>query len=154
MILSDFLSRQKNDNSSLNKIILVSFDMYQGLEDNLYLGNLCTDKYLIQMQSQAKSSGIKLPEVHGVRKNLDPNLRPEKQHTLPKQGSLERLHVGQGRAGSKRKRPETINHAINQPSNFRVPTDQGNQGKWVFRHNQGKSLPIREFFPACQNCFC
>ena len=37
------------------------------------------------MKSQAKSNGIKLLEVHdGVRKNLDPNLRPEKQHTLPK----------------------------------------------------------------------
>ena len=43
--------------------------MYQILEDNFYLeNNFCTDKYLIQMQSQAKSSGIKLPEVHGMRK--------------------------------------------------------------------------------------
>ena len=50
------------------------------------------------MQSQAKSSGIKLPEVHGVRKNLDPNLRPEKQHTFPKQGNLGRPHIGQWRA--------------------------------------------------------
>ena len=70
------------------------------------------------MQSQAKSSGIKLWEVHGVRKNLDPNLKPEKQHTLPKQGNLERLCIGQGRAGSKRKRPDLINQAINQPSNL------------------------------------
>ena len=53
-----------------------------------------------------------------MRKNLDPNLRPEKQHTLPKQGSLERPYIGQGRAGSKRKRPDPINHAINQPSNL------------------------------------
>ena len=53
-----------------------------------------------------------------MRKNLDPNLRPEKQHTLPKQGSLERPCVGQGRARSKRKRPDPINHAINQPSNL------------------------------------
>ena len=53
-----------------------------------------------------------------MRKNLDPNLRPEKQHTLPKQGSLERPHLGQGRARSKRKRPDPINHAINQPSNL------------------------------------
>ena len=52
------------------------------------------------MQSQAKSSGIKLPKVHGVGKNLDPNPRPEKQHTLPKQGNLERLHIGQRRARS------------------------------------------------------
>ena len=36
--------------------------MYQILENNFYLeSNFCTDKYLIQMQSQAKSSGIKLP---------------------------------------------------------------------------------------------
>ena len=70
------------------------------------------------MQSQMKSSGIKLLEVHGMRKNLDPNRRHEKQHTLPKQGSLERPCVGQGRAGSKRKKPDPINHAINQPSNL------------------------------------
>ena len=53
-----------------------------------------------------------------MRKNLDPNLRPENQYTLPKQGSLERPCVGQGRARSKRKRPDPINQAINQPSNL------------------------------------
>ena len=37
---------------------------------------------------------------------------------MPKQGSLERLHVGQGRAGSKRKIHDPINHAINQLSNL------------------------------------
>ena len=84
MILSDFLLQQKNDDCNSNEIIPISFDMYQILEDNFYPeNNFCTDKYLIQIWSQAKSSGIKLPEVHGVRKNLDPNLRPEKQHTLP-----------------------------------------------------------------------
>ena len=119
MILSDFLSQQKNDDSNPNEIIPISFDMYQILEDKFYLeNNFCTDKYLIQMQSQAKSSSIKLLEVHDVRKNLDPNLKPERQHTLPKQGSLERLCVGQGGARSKRKRPDPINHAINQPSNL------------------------------------
>ena len=40
-------------------------------------------KCLIQTHSQAKTSGTKLPEVHGVRKELDPNLRPEKQHAMP-----------------------------------------------------------------------
>ena len=73
MILSDFLSQQKNDDNNPNEIIPISFDMYQILEDNLE--NFCTDKYLIQMQSQSKSSGIKPLEVHGIRKNLDPNLR-------------------------------------------------------------------------------
>ena len=44
--------------------------MYPNLEDKFNLEKFCTDKYLIQMQSQAKSSGIKLPEVHGVRKKF------------------------------------------------------------------------------------
>ena len=53
-----------------------------------------------------------------MRKNSDPNLRPEKQHTLPKQGNFERLQIGQGRARSKGKKPDPINQAINQPSNM------------------------------------
>ena len=53
-----------------------------------------------------------------MRKNLDPNLRPEKQHTFPKQGNLERPCIGQGRARSKRKKPDPINQAINQPCNL------------------------------------
>ena len=61
------------------------------------------EKFLIQMHSQAKMSGTKLPEVHGVRKELGPNLRPEKQHTMPKKGIMEKLHIGQGRAGLRRK---------------------------------------------------
>ena len=65
------------------------------------------------MHSQAKMSGTKLPEVHGVRKELDPNLRPEKQHTMPKKGITEKSHIGQGRAGLRRK-PEPDH--INQPS--------------------------------------
>ena len=70
-------------------------------------------KILIQMCSQAKTSGTKLPEVHGVRKELDPNLRPEKQHAMPKKDMTERPHIGQGRAGLKRKHEPDC---INQPS--------------------------------------
>ena len=81
-----------------------------------YNNNFGNEKYLIQMCSQAKTSGTKLPDVHGVEKGLNPNLRPEKQHTIPKLGKPERLQMGQGRAGSKRKKPDPINQAINQPS--------------------------------------
>ena len=96
--------------------------MYKILENNLNnfdknyaLGN---SRYLIQMHSQAKTSGTKLLEVHGVQKGLDPSLRPENQHTIPKQGGLERLQMVQGRAGSKRKKPDPISQAIKQPSNL------------------------------------
>ena len=42
------------------------------------------------MCSQAKTSGTKLPEVHRVRKKLNPNLTPEKQHAMPKRGMTEK----------------------------------------------------------------
>ena len=48
------------------------------------------EKYLIQTHSQAKRSGTKLLEGHRVRKELNPNLRPEKQHAMPKQGITEK----------------------------------------------------------------
>ena len=83
MILSDFLSRQKNNNSNPHEIIPISFNMCQVLDDNYY-----NEKYLIQTRSQAKSSDVKFLEAHGRGKNLDPNIRPEKQHTIPKQGSM------------------------------------------------------------------
>ena len=70
------------------------------------------EKFLIQMCSQAKTSITKLLEVHGVRKELNPNLRPEKQHAMPKTGMTERPHMGQGRAGLRRKHePDCINQS-------------------------------------------
>ena len=56
------------------------FQYVLNLDDNYY-----NEKYLIQTRSQAKSSGIKLPEVHGMGMNLDSNLKPEKQHAISKQ---------------------------------------------------------------------
>ena len=67
----------------------------------------------MQTRSQARSSGIKLSEVHGMGKNLDPNIKPEKQHANPIKGSIDMPYIGQGRAGLKRKRPDPINQTIN-----------------------------------------
>ena len=81
------------------------------MEENKKI-NVCKneEKLLIQMCLQAKMSGTKLPEVHGVRKELNPNLRPEKQHAMPKKGMTERTCIGQGRAGLRKKHePDCIN---------------------------------------------
>ena len=64
------------------------------------------EKFLIQTRSQAKTSGTTLPQVHGIRKKLDPNVRPERQHALPKKEVTEKPCIGQGRTGLRRK-PET-----------------------------------------------
>ena len=51
-----------------------------------------------------------------MRKNLDPNMKPERQHANPIKGSVVKPCTGQGRAGLKRKRSDPINQTINQPS--------------------------------------
>ena len=76
MILSDFLSRQRIDEGNPHEIIPISFDVKAILKDKYYnIGN--ETKYLVQTCTQVKDKGIKLPEVHGVDKGVDPNLKPE-----------------------------------------------------------------------------
>ena len=72
------------------------------------------EKYSTQTHSQAKTSSTKLPDVHRVRKELNLNLRPEKQHAMPKKGITGKLWIGQGREGLRRRRPEPDH--INQSS--------------------------------------
>ena len=123
MILSDFLLQQNSDDNNPSEIMPILFNTYKILEDNRNFGKCnniinnasAHEKYLIQTCSQAKSSGTRLPEVHGIEKELDPNLRSEKQHTISKQGKLKRLQVGQGRAGLRRQKPDHINQPTNQP---------------------------------------
>ena len=98
MILSDFLSRQKHDDSNPHKIIPISFSMYSILQEKYYnIGN--SKKYLVQTWSRIKSSGINLPEVHGGSKSLDPNIQTEKKVTKPlvKEISQVKPRIGQGR---------------------------------------------------------
>ena len=51
-----------------------------------------------------------------MRKNLDPNIKLERQHANPIKGSVVKPHIGQGRAGLKRKRSDPSNQPIYQPS--------------------------------------
>ena len=77
MILSDFLSRQEIDKSDPHEIIPISFDMKAILNDRYYNVEEEEGKYLVQTRSQTKDRGIKVPEVHGSKKGIDPNLRPK-----------------------------------------------------------------------------
>ena len=69
MILSDFLPRQKNNDSNPHEVIPISFNMRDILHDSYYkMGKVREEKYLVQTWSQSKtSSSITLPEVHGQR---------------------------------------------------------------------------------------
>ena len=84
MVLSDFLSRQRTDNSNTHEIMLISFSLRRVLCENYYRLNdlMGTDKYLVQTRSQVKSSGIKVPEVHSAEKGLIPHVKPECQKSV------------------------------------------------------------------------
>ena len=65
-------------------------------------------KCLVQTRSQNKTSGIILPEVHGIHKGIDPNIRLEKQVIKPvispevKGISHVKPRLAQGRPGNKK----------------------------------------------------
>ena len=90
MVLSDFLSRQKTDDSNPHEIISISFSLRKVLHESYYrISDLTktidseTDKYLVQTRSQAKSSGVKVPEVHSANKGLILHMKPEKSVAVP-----------------------------------------------------------------------
>ena len=98
MILSDFLSRQMIDKSNPHEIIPISFDMKAILKDRYCNVGNESSKYLVQTHSQAKSSGIKLPNVHSVEKGINPDIKPERQ-VLNSQNSPNKPRLGQRREG-------------------------------------------------------
>ena len=84
MVLSDFLSRQKMDDNNPHEIIPISFTLRSQVDNHFYrinneIDQPKTDKYLVQTRSQAKSSGIKIPEIHGANKGLNPHVKLGKQ---------------------------------------------------------------------------
>ena len=102
MILSDFLSRQKVDDSNPGEIIPILFSMRAVLQDKYY--SLEDEGYMIQTTSQTRASGVQLPEVHGSKKGLDPHKILEKQQQpIVGLDIGKRPRLGQGRAGVRRK---------------------------------------------------
>ena len=116
MVLSDFLSRQPTDDSNPHELIPILFSLKDQVSDYFYRidnkNNLPRkDKYLVQTRSQVRLSGIKLPEIHGANKGLDPHVQPGKQKSFPIQTvnkrtpthPLPKPRTGQGRAGLRKK---------------------------------------------------
>ena len=88
MILSDFLSKQKTDDSNPHDLIPISFMLRNQIDDHFYqissgIDQPKTNKYLVQTRSQAKSSSIKILEINVTNKGLDPHVQPGKQRPLP-----------------------------------------------------------------------
>ena len=130
MVLSNFLSRQRTDDSNTHELIPISFMLRSQTDKHFYQIDNKTnqprkDRYLVQTRSQVKSSGIKLPEIHGANKGLDPHIQPGKQRSFPSlpiqtidkgppTHPIPKPRIGQGRARLRRKvkalQPITLPH--------------------------------------------
>ena len=114
MILCDFLSRIKADNSDPHGLIPITFSYIEhethpiGEFQAVYFNpkeilaefyrieeivgytamKTCSTQqinaYFVMTRGQAQATGTSVPEVHGHSKPLDPNLKPEKDNTLKK----------------------------------------------------------------------
>ena len=103
MILSNFLLRQTHDNGNQCDIIPIFFNMHKTLYKNYYKIET-KERYLLQMQSQTKSSRVALPELYGT------NVLPEKQKIAPQNKKIvENIpRLGQGRTGTRCKKPQPV----------------------------------------------
>ena len=78
MILSDYLSRQRQKDLDPSELIPISFcclRVYRSLIDD----RIGEDIFYIKTRSSAKITGEEVGEVHGANKPLDPNYKPEYQ---------------------------------------------------------------------------
>ena len=101
MILCDFLSRIKSDDTDPDNLIPIAFhqmelepiqynpeeilNFFYGLEELGYKLIVDQNIYMIMTRGAAKQTGARVPEVHGANKPLDPDLKPEKDKGLQKQ---------------------------------------------------------------------
>ena len=127
MILSDFLSRQEIDKSDLHEIIPISFDMKAVLNEKCYKIEEENSKYLVQMQSQAKERGIKVLEVHGSKKGIDPNLRPE-WLVKKAQKSVENTKIEKKETNSPEQRNQTVDQ-VNSGQRDEIQKSQMEQSR-------------------------
>ena len=102
MVLSEM------DNSNPHEIIPISFTLKSLVGNQFYqinneINQPETSKYLIQTRSQAKSSGIKIPEIQGMNKGLNPHVKLGRQrplstlpmHSIPPTLSVQPVNKGQ-----------------------------------------------------------
>ena len=178
MVLSDFLSRQKTDDSNPHKLIPISFTLKNQPDNHFYrinsrIDHPKTDEYLVQTRSQAKSSSIKLLEIHGANKGLDQHVQLGKQRPLPSlpihsidKGlpihPIPKPRIGQGRARLRRKvkthQPiSSPQQSLTQPITTHVqkpvmPLPDSNTQSQVDVLPQHVSIPLPQCQPVDTTC--
>ena len=77
MKLCDFLSRIDVDRGNPGEVIPISFNSFSMLNMIRKATLQGTNKLIVVARSASKAAGAAPPPVHGVKKHLDPNVKPE-----------------------------------------------------------------------------
>ena len=77
MKLCDPHSRIDLDNGNPGEVIPISFNSFSMLSTFRKMSPQQADKLLTVTRSASKAARTILPPVHGVKKHLDPNVKPE-----------------------------------------------------------------------------
>ena len=77
MKLCDFLSRIDVDRGNPGEVIPISFNSFSMLNMIRKATLQGTNKLMVVTRSASKAAGAAPPPVHGVKKHLDPNVKPE-----------------------------------------------------------------------------
>ena len=77
MKLCDFLSRIDVDRGNPGEVIPISFNSFSMLNMIRKATLQGTNKLIVVTRSASKAAGAASPPVHGVKKHLDPNVKPE-----------------------------------------------------------------------------
>ena len=88
MKLCDFLSRIDVDRGNPGEVIPISFNSFSMLNMIRKATLQQTNKLMVVTRSASKAAGTAPPPVHGVKKQLDPNVKPE--HDKPPQNKINR----------------------------------------------------------------
>ena len=105
------------------------FNMHNMLHERYYKIE-AKKRCLVQMHLQTKSSGIKLAEVHGMKKTLDTTLLPKNQKVIMqiKKTIENKPRLGQGRVGIRHRKPqqtENITTSTNKSQEIlKIPATQ------------------------------
>ena len=114
MILSDFLSRQIEDDSDPHEIIPISFNIKEILKENYQ--NMIKDTYMVQTRSQAKAQA-NAPAVQSTK--------PATQNAIPK---IERMPIKTEK--EKNSKPPSSGSRSTTSSRFNNTTGNNNTHNW------------------------
>ena len=123
MILSDFLSRQIEDDSNPHGIIPISFNIWEILQENYH--HMITDTYNVQTRAQAKAqaNALTILDTQPVMQKVTPKVAKLPIETEEKKGDIKTLptRIAQQPPRSIVLPPRSMLPPIVVPPNVRLP---------------------------------